>query len=90
MSNDSKNSDQIKTFAMQSILKNTTDMIYVKDTNLVYLSASQSFANLVGVKDSEDIAGKTDAELFDDAELIRRYTNDEKVYLKAADQERLI
>ncbi len=69
---------KIMEFALRSLMKDTQDMFFFKDINLVYLSASQSFLSLVGLNNPEDIVGKTDADLFRDPEIAKRYTDDDK------------
>lgn len=78
MSEDSAKNEKIRAFAVQSMLKDMTDMMFIKDMELVYISASQSLAKMLGLKDAKDIVGKTDAQLFVDEELIRRYTDDDR------------
>lgn len=78
MNKDNGNHDLITSAALQSLLKNMTDMMFVKNSDLVYLCASQSFAKLIGAEDPQVVVGKTDAELFDDEALIRRYTDDDR------------
>ncbi|MEA4854047.1 MAG: EAL domain-containing protein [Christensenella sp.] len=77
----SKNNCKLIGAALATILENTMDMMFVKDEELVYRGASRAFAKMVGLENSEDAIGKTDFELFDDQQLARRYTDDDKKLL---------
>ena len=46
------------------LLANTPEQIYIKNTAGEYQRVSQSFADWVGISRPDDIAGKTDADLF--------------------------
>ncbi len=67
--------------AFQIYLENSTDMIFVKDMNLVYQSASQPFMRMVGKKSVWEIVGRNDFEIFEDQELAKRYTADDRKLL---------
>ena len=54
------------------ILENSNEYFYLKDRNLRYISASQSFANLLGFTDWEELVGKTDLEVYP-RELAQKY-----------------
>ena len=69
--------------AWGSFFLDTPDMIYFKDTQLIYVGASRAFAEEVGCKDPDEVVGKTDFELFQDAELARKYTDDDKALLES-------
>ncbi len=75
--------NKILLHAWESFFLDTPDMIYFKDTQLTYVGASRAFAEEVGCKAPEDVIGKTDFELFPDAELARRYTDDDKMLLSS-------
>lgn len=67
--------------AFKSMLDNTSDMVFVKDANLVYVAASTPFVKMVGKEWLEDIIGRTDLEIFDDESLARRYIADDRKLL---------
>lgn len=68
--------------ALNAILFDTEDMIFIKDKNSVYQFASPAFAKLVNLDNQEQIIGKTDFDIFDDHELARRYVEDDnKLFL---------
>lgn len=68
--------------AMQTLLNTTSDKIFVKTADLVYVTASASFAKMVGKDSVDEIIGKTDLEIFKDATLARRYVADDKKLLE--------
>ena len=70
--------DEIITSAVYAMLRTTEDMVFIKDTDLVYVGASRAFADLVGAGSPEELVGKTDFELFSDLALAHRYTEDDK------------
>lgn len=63
--------------AYQAMLNNTSDMIFLKNAKLQYVTASQSFVNMVGKKSVKDIVNKTDWEIFADKSLAERYVSDD-------------
>lgn len=67
--------------AVRCMLKNSSDMIFVKDADLVYRAASDSFVKMVGKTSAEEIVGHTDAEIFADPELAKRYEADDRKLL---------
>ncbi len=67
--------------AVRCMLKNSRDMIFVKDANLVYRAASDSFVKMVGKSSVEEIIGHTDYEIFADVQLARRYESDDRKLL---------
>lgn len=69
---------ELMDIAVRSMLKNFPDMIFVKDANLVYQAASDSFVKMVGKTSAEEIVGHTDAEIFADPELAKRYESDDR------------
>lgn len=71
----------IMPIAFQTLLSNTKDMMFVKDTNLVYIAASLPFAKMVGKASVEEIVGKTDFEIFEDQNLAKRYVADDRKLL---------
>ena len=69
------------TSAVRAFLENTRDMVFVKDKNLIYLAASQSFVKMAGKSCCEDIVGKTDYEIFEET-LAGRYVLDDRKLLE--------
>jgi len=67
--------------ALQTILQAFPDMIFVKDMSLTYVAGSPSFAAMVGKDSMEEILGRTDDEIFEDKELAKRYTADDRKLL---------
>ena len=67
--------------AFQTVLDNSTDMVFIKDINLRYLGASMPFVKMVGKQVPEDIIDHTDLEIFEDSELARRYAADDRKLL---------
>ena len=63
MSNKNPNYD-INDFALKHFLNTTTDLIFFKDTNSVYLTVSLPFAHLLGKDSIDDIVGKSEFDLF--------------------------
>lgn len=63
--------------AYQAMLNNTSDMIFLKNAKLQYVTASQSFVNMVGKKSVKEIVNKTDLEIFADKSLAERYIADD-------------
>src|SRR5574344_2012149 len=70
--------DNVVNAALNSMLANTNDMIFIKDINSVYLGASISFAHTAGHETVEELVGKTDYEIFKDQELAERYYSDDR------------
>ncbi len=64
--------------AFQAMLNNTEDMIFLKDEDLRYVTASLSFVNMVGKESVEEIHNKTDGEIFADKNLAERYVADDR------------
>lgn len=71
--------------AFQTMLDNSTDMIFIKDINLTYLGASMPFVKMVGKQTVEDIIDHTDAELMDDPDLAHRYVADDHKLLSSGE-----
>ena len=68
---------EIKKIAFHTLLQSTKDMVFIKDVNHVYVGASVPFVKMVGKNCVEDILGKTDLEIFEDAHLAERYIADD-------------
>ena len=66
--------------ALNTLLKTHPDTVFVKDMNLTYVAATQSFATMVGVASPSEIIGKKDHDLFYE-ELASRYTTDDRKVL---------
>lgn len=64
--------------ALAAFLRNTKDMMFVKDKELRYLAASDSFSALVN-KTPAEIVGKTDYDLFSDGFAIRYIADDRRI-----------
>lgn len=67
--------------AFMHLLKESSDMVFVKDTSLTYRAASLSFAKMAGKNSIEEVVGRTDYELFEDEELAKRYEIDDRQLL---------
>ncbi len=63
--------------AFQAMLEISTDMVFLKDANLVYQAASMPFVKMVGKNSVQEIIGHTDAEIFEDENLAKRYVADD-------------
>lgn len=64
--------------AFRAMLEGTADMIFLKDVNLVYQEVSAPFIEMTGKSSAEEIIGHTDAEIYEDQNLSRRYEADER------------
>lgn len=73
--------NEIIAAAFQTMIANTKDMVFVKDTDLRYVAASPSFAKMAGKKSADEIIGKIDAEIFEPS-LAKRYASDDKKLLE--------
>ncbi len=78
-----KESQLLIDVAFQVLMENSKDMMFVKDADLVYRAASVPFVHMVGKQTIEQVVGKTDAEIFDDKSLARRYVADDKKLIKS-------
>lgn len=70
--------NDIKQIAFKTLLTHSKDMIFIKNTNLMYIAASLPFARMVGKETVEEIIGKTDFEIFEEQALARRYVSDDR------------
>ena len=68
--------------AFHTYLKHASDMVFIKDINLKYRFASLPFAHMVGKESVDEIIGRTDFEIFDNPELAKRYTDDDRRLLE--------
>lgn len=69
--------------AFEAITCNTTDLMFLKDENLVYRAASLPFARMAGKRSVDEVIGHTDFELFDDENLAKRYVADDRKLLSS-------
>lgn len=63
--------------AFKLILRNSTDMIFLKDTNLVYQAVSMPFVKMTGKASADEVIGHTDSEIFSEQQLAERYKTDD-------------
>ncbi len=71
---------ELMELAFKLILKNSNDMIFLKDTNLVYQAVSMPFVKMAGKASADEIIGHTDSEIFSGQQLAKRYeTDDHKI-----------
>lgn len=68
--------------AFKALLESTTDMMFLKDADLVYQAASMPFVKMVGKKSVDEIIGFTDLEIFEDKNLAKRYVADDHTLLE--------
>lgn len=68
--------------AFQALLDNTSDLIFVKDAELRYVTASLPFIKMVGRNSVEEIMHRTDLEIFSDENLAKRYIADDHKLLE--------
>lgn len=63
------------------MIKNTKDMVFVKDINLKYIAVSEGFVKMVGKDSENDILNYNDTEIFADKNLANRYVEDDRKLL---------
>ncbi len=80
---DTLDKDIVINSAFKTLIDNTNDLIFIKDSNLVYVYASLPFIKMTGKKCLEDISGKTDLEIFEDKNLAVRYIYDDNRLLSS-------
>lgn len=68
---------ELMSAAFCTILDDAADMIFLKDENLVYQAVSTPFVDMVGKSSAAEVIGYTDAEVYEDKNLCRRYEADE-------------
>ena len=66
------------------ILENTNEYFYIKDRELRYTAASQSFTQLIGYSHWQDLVGKTDFDVFPE-ELAKTYWSFEQEIMKTGE-----
>lgn len=70
--------EELMSAAFRTILDEATEMIFLKDVDLVYQAVSAPFLEMVGKPSAEEVVGHTDAEIYEDKNLSRRYEADER------------
>jgi PAS domain-containing protein len=55
------------------LMENTSDLVYWKDAQLVYRGCNYSFARAIGFTSPTEVIGKSDADFFEDEELLKAY-----------------
>lgn len=63
--------------AFQAILNATSDYVFVKDMNLVYVAASMPFVRMTGKNSLDEVVGKKDADIFENLMLAKKYVMDD-------------
>lgn len=71
--------------AFEIMLQTTEDKIFIKNMDMVYVTASMSFVKMTGKKTLDEIVGKTDLEIFEDENLARRYAADDQKLLSSGE-----
>jgi len=77
------NQEKIIKAGFYALLDNTDAMIFMKDVAGVYRACSLPFAQMTGHTSVEEIIGKTDFDIFEDPELAKRYTDDDRALFEA-------
>ena len=75
------NQNQLILTAFRSFLETTPDILFIKDTHLVYQGASKAYANLLGYQSPHELIGKTDYDLYGNRAVAERYADDDKKIL---------
>lgn len=63
--------------AFKAMLESTTNMVFLKDANLVYQAASMPFVKMTGKSSVDELVGHTDMEIFENKSLAMRYIADD-------------
>ena len=79
---ESKESRLLLDTAFNALMSNSKDIIFVKDADLIYRAASMPFVKMAGKESVDEVVGKTDAEIFQDKSLAKRYVSDDKKLIK--------
>lgn len=74
--------DMLTHSAFQALLDNTSDLVFVKDADLRYVTASLPFIKMTGRKAAAEIVGCTDFDIFTDKNLAKRYIADDRRLLE--------
>lgn len=64
--------------SFKAILEHTSDMMFIKNADLVYVAASGPFIRMAGKERPDQIIGHTDGEIFEDENLAGRYVTDDR------------
>lgn len=64
--------------AYSALIKNTKNMVFIKDVNHRYVGASDAFVKMMGKEEEAQLLGLTDFEILEDQNLAKRYVNDDK------------
>lgn len=75
-------SSNLREAALMAILDHTLDMMFIKTVDGIYSAASMSFVKMIGKERLDEVIGKTDVEICDDAELAARYVADDRRLLE--------
>ena len=70
--------DELMKQTFQILMNHSTDIIFIKDRNLVYVAASMSFARLLGLSSESEIIGKQDKDIFGST-LAKQYVKDDQI-----------
>lgn len=68
----------------KSFLADTLEIMFVKDRDLVYLAASNAFAEMVDLDSTAKVVGKTDFDFFDPA-LAQHYVDDDRRMMESGE-----
>lgn len=68
--------------ALRQIIHDTDDYIFVKDTALVYQTASEKVAKMIGLPSATEVIGKTDYDIFPH-ELAEKYRHDDTYVMES-------
>lgn len=88
-----KKKNQNRVLSLSKIVKESQDIIVIKDLNLKVLAANNAFVKASGRDSVEDLIGKTDAEIFNvsvESEPIKSYMSDERKAQKLSPGEQLM
>lgn len=77
----SRDTTSLMLSAFQHLISDSTDIVFLKDVDLIYRAASPSFAEHVGKASPEDVICHTDAELYEDANVARRHEAEDRELL---------
>ncbi|MFW5872458.1 MAG: two-component regulator propeller domain-containing protein, partial [bacterium] len=66
---------------LKTLINNSPDYIYIKDTNSKFIMANKRLAVLMGAKKPEELVGKTDHDFYD-AILADKFRDDEQKIMK--------
>ncbi|MDO5111670.1 MAG: PAS domain-containing protein [Clostridia bacterium] len=67
--------------ALAAMMESSADLAFVKDRNLHYICCSRTFAQMVGLENEKEIAGKSDYDLFA-RELAEKYRSDDRMVME--------